>query len=470
MAGCLLAKLLLRLFIAIAPSSLPFLAKSQIDLRIAALSIALSVIMGIVFGLIPAMFRPRAIALAARAPAAKTRTLLRRTMVVLQIAASMILLAGAALLVRSFAILQNQSLGMQSRGVLTAAISLNREKYATPQAQMAFFTQAETALRHLPGVSLVAVSDTVPPGGYQHDQIFSIIAVDGRPPQTGATGGMVTWRWITPAYFNALDIPIVRGSAFHETQRNSTEHFIILSSSLAARLFPNQDPIGQRIKPTPNGPWYVVQGIAADVRNAGLDVPAQPEFYRLRRDQPEDWQQAPSAVLLLKTATPSKALAPWVRSQIAQIDDTVPVEIETMNERVQGLADRPRFETALLTFFACTGLAMAIIGLYGVVAFVAVQRTQEIGIRMALGATRTDVLRLILREGAQLIFVGGVVGLAVAFALSHVLQSILFSVSPHDPISFIAVSLLLAFVALVATVIPARSAMKTDPVTALRAE
>ena len=468
--GCLLAELLLRLFVAIAPSSLPFLSKAQIDMRIVALSITLSLIMGIVFGLIPAMFRPRAITLAARAPAAQTRALLRRTMVVLQIAASMVLLAGAALLVRSFTILQNQALGMQSQKVLTAAISLNREKYATPQAQMTFFTQAEAALRHLPGVSLVAVSDTVPPGGYQHSQIFSIIAVDGRPPQTGATGGMVTWRWITPGYFSALDIPIVRGSPFHEAQQNSTEHFIILSSSLAARLFPNQDPVGQRIKPTPNDPWYMIQGIAADVRNVGLDVPGQPEFYRLRRNQLEDWQQAPSAVLLLKTATPSKALAPWVRSQIAQIDATVPVEIETMNERVQGLADRPRFETALLTFFASTGLVMSIVGLYGVVAFVAVQRTQEIGIRMALGATRTDVLRLILREGAQLILIGGVVGLALALALSRVLQSILFSVSPHDPISFIAVSVLLTLVALVAAVIPARSAMKTDPMAALRWE
>lgn len=470
LAGCLLAEALLRLFVAIAPASMPFLANAKVDMRIVAFTLALSLIAGIVFGLIPAMFQPRAIALAARAPAAQTRALLRRTMVVMQIAASMTLLAGAALLVRSFTNLEDQALGIQTHGVVTAAISLNREKYATPQLQMTFFTQTEAALHRLPGVSLVAISDTIPPGGYHRDQIYSIIAVDGRSAPTGATGGMVTWRWVTPGYFDALDVPIVRGPGLNEAQRTSTDHFIILSNLLAARLFPNQDPIGQRVKPTPNDPWYTVEGIAADVKNAGLDAPDQPEFYRLRRNQLEDWQQAPSAVLILKTSTAPKALAPWVRSQIAQIDSTVPVEIETLSERVAGLADRPRFETALLTFFACTGLAMAIIGLYGVVAFMAVQRTQEIGVRMALGATRADVLRLILGEGFQLILIGGIIGLATAFALARVLESVLFSVSPHDPISFAAVTVLLTLVALIAILIPARSAMKTDPMAALRWE
>ncbi len=206
------------------------------------------------------------------------------------------------------------------------------------------------------------------------------------------------------------------------------------------------------------------------MKNAGLDAPDQPEFYRLRRNVPDDWQQAPSAVFELKTSTAPKALAPWVRSQIAQIDSTVPVKIETLNEHVSGLADRPRFETALLTFFAFTGLVMAIIGLYGVVAFMAAQRTQEIGIRMALGATRADVMQLILREGFRLIAIGGAIGLLAALGLSRVLQSVLFGVSPHDPFSFGAVTVLLTLVALVAILIPARSAMKTDPMTALRCE
>ena len=159
-----------------------------------------------------------------------------------------------------------------------------------------------------------------------------------------------------------------------------------------------------------------------------------------------------------------------MRSQIAQIDPTVPVEIETLVERISNLSDRPRFETALLSFFACTGLVMAIIGLYGVIAFMAAQRTQEIGVRMALGATRLDVMRLFLGEGLRLVLIGGAAGLAVALGLSRALKNLLFSIGPHDPMSFIAVTLLLVLVALVATLIPARSAMKVDPMTALRME
>jgi len=469
-AGCLLAEGLLRLFVAIAPSSLPFLATAQIDVRIVTFTAALAISAGILFGLAPAFFQPRPIAMAARAPAAQTRAMCRRAMVVIQISASVVLLTGSALLVRSFANLQNQALGMRSHGVLTAAIALNREKYAKPPLRMAFSTQAEEALRRLPGIRLVAVSDTMPPGGYHREQIFSIMAVDGRPAPSGATGGMVTWRMVTPEYFKALEIPIVRGQGFTEEQRNSNGHYLILSQTLATRLFPNEDPIGQKLKPTPNDPWHEVVGVAADVKNEGLDSPDQPEFYRLRRSQVDDWGLAPDAVLILKTSTPPESLIPWVRTQIAQIDPTVPVEIETLNERVAGLADRPRFETALLSFFAVAGLLMAIIGLYGVVSFMAQQRTQEIGIRMALGATRADVVRLILHEGMRLVLIGGAIGVLAALAFARVMQAVLFKVGPHDPGSFAAVLGLLSLVALIAIFLPARSAMKTDPMSALRWE
>jgi len=182
----------------------------------------------------------------------------------------------------------------------------------------------------------------------------------------------------------------------------------------------------------------------------------------------EDWN--PWSAVTLKTSLPATALAPWARAQIAQIDPTVPVEIETLSDSVSKLADRPRFETALLGFFAFCGLLMAVIGLYGVISFVAAQRTQEIGIRMALGATRMDILRLIAREGVRLIVLGGVVGLGAALAAAKLLKSLLFNVGPHDPASFAAVALLLALVALAATLIPARAAMKVEPVVALRYE
>ena len=468
--GCVLAVGLLRVFVAVAPSSLPFLAKAQEDLRIVVFTLLLSLTSAVVFGLIPALRKPRAITLAARAPTAGARALLRRVMVVGQIAVSMILLAGAALLVRSFSNLQHQALGLRTQGVLTARITLNRERYTTAQTQMQYFLEAEKALRRLPGVSALALSDSLPPGGNHHEQIYSVISIAGHPALTGGTGGMVAWRWVTPDYFNALNIPIVSGRPFNEDQRTSTARAVILSNSLAARLFPNENPIGQRIQTYQGDPWYTVQGVAADVKNGGLTGADEPEYYRLRRSVADDWQSMPSAVFVIRTEAPAKGMSVWVRSQLAEIDPTVPVDIETLTERVADLADRPRFETALLSFFASTGLVMAVVGLYGVITFIAVQRTQEIGVRMALGASRFDVLRLILREGLVLIACGGLIGLVSALGASRVLKSLLFSIGPHDPITFVAVSLLLVLVASLATIIPARSAMKVDPATALRTE
>ncbi|WP_348263629.1 ABC transporter permease [Telmatobacter sp. DSM 110680] len=469
-AGCALAQGLLYVFVAMAPLGLPFLHRAQLDGRILVFTVVLALMCGLAFGIIPALQRPRSIALAARALPLGARAGMRRILVAGQIAVSMILLAGAALLVRSFTSLQMQPLGMQTSGVVTASISLNRYTFTTPQSRMQFFLQAEAALRRLPGVAALALSDTVPPGGYHRDHIYNIMEVAGRPPLTGGTGGMVAWRWVTPDYFKALDIPILRGQNFTETQRTSNEHFMIISSSLASRLFPGQNPLGQRVKPVPGGPWFTVEGVAANVKNSGLSEEDEPEYYQLWRAEAEDWQQPHSAAFVVKTTLPPTAMSEWIRTQVSALDPTVPVEIETLNERVSGLADRPRFETALISFFAGIGLLMAIIGLYGVVSFMAVQRTQEIGIRMALGATHADVLRLILSEGFRLVLIGGAIGLLAALVLSRVLQSVLFSVSPHDPASFAAVTVLLALVALIAILIPARSAMKTDPVTALRWE
>ena len=468
--GCGLAAGLLRVFIAIAPSGLPYLRDAQLDLRMIVFAVAIALGSAVVFGLAPALYTPRSIALAARTPQAGARAFLRKIIVAAQIAVSMVLLTGAALLVRSFTRLETQPLGLNSKGVVTASISLNRYRYTTPQAQMQFFLAAEQAVRKLPGVSTVAVSDTVPPGGDRRDHIYSIMAVEGRPAMTGGTEGMVAWRWVTPDYFKALAIPVVRGSGFTDEERTSSQHFIIVSSLLASRLFAGEDPVGQHVRPTPNDPWYTVVGVAADVKNSGLTAEQEPEYYQLRRNNIEDWQQAPTATLVVRTTLPPRALAPWIRAQIGGIDATVPVDIEALDEGVSRLADRPRFETALLGFFAATGLLMAVIGLYGVIAYMAVQRTQEIGVRMALGAGRGDILRLILSEGIRLVVLGSVAGLAAALVLSHVLRSLLFHLGPYDPLSYIAVMLLLVLVALGATLLPARMAMKTDPMAALRVD
>jgi putative ABC transport system permease protein len=467
-AGCALAEILLRVFIAIAPAGIPFLLKAHLDLRIVLFTIFLSLACGALFGVLPALKRPRAAALAARSRDCGAHAWLRRCLVAGQIAISLVLLAGAALLLRSFRNLGEQSIGMQTRGVLAAHIELPRYRYTTPQKQMDFFMRAEAALRRLLGVDVVAMSDSMPPGGDHHDHIYNNIKVAGRPSSASGTGGMVAWRSVTPAYFSALGIPIVRGQGFTEAQRTESERYIILSNLLASRMFGNQDPVGQRIQPVPDGPWYTVLGVAADVKNAGLTGADEPEYYRLRRNVADDWNWY--GVLLLKTSLSPSAVAPWVRAQIAQIDATIPVDVETVSEDVSKLAGQPRFETALLAFFAFCGLLMAVIGLYGVISFIATQRTQEIGVRMALGATQWNILCLIAGEGVRLIAIGGALGLAAALSLAQLLRSLLFNVGTHDPASFIAVALLLGVVALAATLIPARAAMKVEPVVALRYE
>jgi len=466
--GLVLAEILLRLFVSIAPAGVPFLEHAHLDLRIVLFSVMVSIVCGGLFGALPALQRPRASALAVRSANSGGHAFTRRCLVVGQIAISMVLLAGAALLMRSFNSLERQNMGMETRGVLTAHIALPRYRYSTPQQQMAFFLAAEAALRRLPGVYAGGMSKWLPPAETHESQIFNNISVAGKPRPTGGTGGMVTWRWVTPDYFKALNIRIVRGSGFTEEERRSSERYLVVSSLLAARLFGDADPIGQHVQPVPNGPWYTVIGIAANVKNGGLSGADEPEFYRLRRSTAEDW--TPWNAVVLKTSLAPAAAAPWVRAQIAQIDPTLPVVVETLSDSVGKLADRPRFETALLGFFAFCGLLMAVIGLYGVISFVATQRTQEIGVRIALGASRVDILRLIAGDGVKLIVLGGSLGLGTALAMARFLKSLLFEVGPYDIGTYAAVALLLGLVALAATLLPARAAMKVEPVVALRTE
>jgi predicted permease len=447
---------------------MPFLQKATLDLRILLAAFALSLISGIVCGILPALQRPRAAALTARTSGTGAQAALRRVLVVAQIACSVLLLSGAALLLRSFRNVEEQNLGMQTAGVLTANISLSLERYNSGQKQMDFFTQAAAALRRLPGVSAVAVVDSLPLAE-RGRHWYSTMAIASKPP-IPAGGDIVYTRSVTTGYFHALDIPIMHGRAFTEADAASKDQLLILSSQLAARMFPNEDPIGQRVRTDQDGPYYLVIGIAANVRNGSLTGENLPEYYRLLRNTPEDWNGNGEETLIIQSALPPATIAPWVRQQIAAIDATTPVDLQTLSAEVTKLADRPRFETALLGFFALTGLLMAVIGLYGVTAYAAMQRTQEIGVRMALGASRANILRIVAWEGTRLILFGGALGLAAALATAHLLRSMLFSIGPYDPFSFLGVAVLLAIVALAATLVPARGAMKLDPVTALRYE
>ena len=284
---------------------------------------------------------------------------------------------------------------------------------------------------------------------------------------------MVASRWVTPQYFQALQIPILQGQGFTDEQLSSNDHFVVLSKALAARLFPKESPLGQHLHIHNGGsadidPSYTIVGVAADVKNGGLALGDEPEYYRLLRHRTQDWDR--QSVLILKTTLPPAATQAWIRSQVAALDPTVPVDIKMLSERVGKLADRPRFEMLLVLFFALTGLLLAVIGLYGVISFFVVQRTHEIGIRMALGALQADILRLVLTNALRLIVPGVLLGLVLALALSRLLSSLLFNVGPHDPLAFAVVTCLLILVALLATLIPATSAIRVNPTVALRCD
>jgi putative ABC transport system permease protein len=466
--GIALAEGLLRIFVKLAPTGIPFLDRAGVDLRIACFAVLLSVISAVLFGLLPALQTPRMVALAARAAKSRKRALLRRSLVVGQIAVSMVLLSGAALLLKSFRNVEEQKLGMQTGGVSTVQIALPGIRYNTTRKQMQFYLDAEAAIRRLPGIRAVAFSDSVPPNGGMEMPWWDL-AVDGKPYPEEGTGGSLSFRKVTSDYFSALNIPIVRGRGFTEEDAPSAERVVIVNRLLAARLFPGEDPIGRRIQSNHRTAWSTVVGMTENVRNGGLIQPDTPEIYFLRGKSDRDWDgQRP--VMVISSVLSPQAVAPWVRSQIAGIDPTVPVKIETLDQTVSKLADRPRFETALLGFFAFCGMLMAVIGLYGVISFVAAQRTQEIGVRMALGATRMNILRLIVGEGVRLIAVGGLLGLGAALGTARLLKSMLYNVGPRDPFTYAAVALLLVLVALAATLVPARAAMKVEPVVALRYE
>jgi len=467
-AGCLLAEALLRAFVAIAPQGIPRLEQARLDGRVLLFALGVSFLCGILFGLVPALHRPRHEYLAARSLAGAGHNGFRQALVAAQIAVSLVLLAGSSLLFRTLWNLSNQALGMQPGGVLTVSLNLGRKADANPAGEMAFFEEVEARLKALPGVGVLALADTIPPGGAMHARPYAGIEVEGQPKFEQGTGGMVAWRSVTPGYFAALRIPLLQGRAFDEDDRNFGARALILSEKLARRLFSEQNPIGRQIRFVGETQWRTVVGVAADVKNGGLFEAGDPEYYLPWRRAPDEARSY--ATLVIRTPLDPAALARWIRPEIAALDPTLPFTMQTMSDRVSSFADRPRFDAALFGMFALMGVLLAAVGLYGVMAFLVTQRTQEIGLRMALGASQASILGLFIGKAWIVIALGAAAGLLAALAASRVLGSLLYGVKPDDPATFALVVGLLAAVATLACYFPARRASKIDPMVALRYE
>ena len=474
-AGCALAWVFLRIFVSIAPAGIPHLEEASLDTRVLLFTLTASIVSGLLFGFAPAMYKPaQEFMTGARATGVRS-SFLRESLVAVQFAMCLVLLSSAGLLLRSFWKLDSVPLGLDAEHVITVDLTLGRQQYSDLNRQFPFWEDLENRMRAIPGVSAAAISDSLPPSGGIRARPFAAIQVEGRAPFTESTGGMVAWRFVSPGYFAALGIPIIRGRAFTEDDRSPGDERVILSASLAHKLFPDRDPIGKHL--FMDFPHTIV-GIARDVKNSGPAQPLEPEYYVLRKhtlegtfrrnqSPPDGWR---SAKLVLRTASDAKLVSDWVRRDVHALDPDLPVTITTMTQRVSKLAERPRFNAVLLAIFAGMGALLAAIGLYGVMAFLVGQRAQEIGVRMALGATRADIARLVLGRAAWWTALGVLIGFVGIQFASRTLRSLLFEVSDHDGLTFAGAVICLVLVALVAAWIPSRDAARLDPMTALRHE
>jgi putative ABC transport system permease protein len=323
----------------------------------------------------------------------------------------------------------------------------------------------------------VAITDSIPPAGGTRGRPLAAIDIEGVPHRPEGTGGMVSWRYVTPGYFASLGIPIVRGRPFSERDRDPAAFVAVLSESLARRMFPHQDPIGKRILKGPQGQWTTVIGVARDVTNLGAVRESWPEYYIVRKpasdynfqnqEPPTGWR---AAVVIARTAIDPKLASGSIRAILRSLDPTLPVEVETMHQRLQEIDQRPRFYALLLAAFAGMGVLIAAVGLYGVMSFLMSQRAREVGVRIALGATPASIVRMTLISAGRWTAAGVAIGAGGSFAAARLMRSLLFQVQPGDPAAVGAAMAVLCAVALLAAAAPARRASRLDPMQILRQE
>jgi putative ABC transport system permease protein len=469
--GMLVAQWGVSALLSLAPDSLPRAKEIAVDGRAFAFSCALALITGVLFGLVPAFH-------ATRVDLADTlkeggrgssegghRHRLRSALVIAEVAIALVLLVGAGLLVRSFARLQEVNPGFRPQGALAVSVSLPPKRYPDDAKQAAFAEQAIARLAALPGVTSVGMSSVVPFSGSDINYGFKI---DGRPPVPPQDMPSIVYYAVSPDYFKAMGIPLLRGRVFDARDRAGALPVAIVGESLVKKHFPGEDPIGKRIHVT-NGPetWRQIVGVVGDVRHYRLDDDGgNPQFYEPFAQRPDD-----SLTFVVRAAGPTAALPAASRAAIYAVDSDQPIaSMEPLTKWVDQSIARQRFAMFLFAVFSAVALLLAAVGIYGVMAYSVGQRRGEMGIRMALGAQRGDVLGLILRQSARLIALGLAAGLAGAFLLTRLLATMLYGVSARDPATFAAIAALLAVVAAVACLLPAHRATKVDPMTALRAE
>jgi putative ABC transport system permease protein len=466
--GLLLASWTVDLLVKLGPGNLPRLLEVSLDPRVLLFTLAVSVLTGIIFGLAPALHSTRVNLNEAlkesggRASGGRSSKRIRGALIVFETASALVLLIGAGLLIYSFVRLLRVPPGFRPDGVVVARTSMPAARYPKIENGKAMYQRALESIGSLAGVEAVGVASNLPLA----DDWTIGFRIEGQDQNTYYSSSNT---WVSNDYFRAMGIQLVAGRTFMDDDGEGAPPVVVVSQSFARKFFPEENPIGRRIR---WGGWAVewltIIGVVSDVRVASLEKEPAPASYMPIFQVPRTRR---NVVFIARTSGDTATLVNAMRERIQDIDQELPVyDVRTMNNVIAESVEQRRFAMLLISIFAVVALLLASVGLYAVMSNLVAQRTREIGIRIAMGARRFDVLKLVVRQGGTLALTGAVLGLLCSFALTRVLSSMLFGVSATEPVVFIVVPLVLMGVALGACLVPARRATRVDPVVALRCE
>jgi putative ABC transport system permease protein len=470
--GLLLAYWAVRALVALNPTNIPRVEELSVDTPVLLFTLVAAVVTGIAFGIFPSWHAARADVNAGlreggRSQAGDSGRLVRRGLVVVEVAVALALLVSAGLLIRSFGRLQQVTPGFDPDTLLTFEVSLPESKYTTPEAQTAFWDALVPRLGTLPGVTGVAATTNMPFGGNWSTGSFT---VEGYQPPKGQPGPWGDIRVVSPGYHAGMRIRLIAGRMFADEDRKDSRSVAIVDDEMVRRYWPNQNPIGKRLTfddaEGKDVKWIEVIGVVEHAAHEGLDAERRVQLYLPYRQRP-----IPFFAVAVRTAGDPLQMSNAVRAAVQSVDRDQPIaNVRTMDDLMGTAVGQRRLSTLLLAVFAGIALLLAAIGIYGVMSFDVTRRTQELGLRMALGAARGSVLSLVVRQGMILAGAGLGIGFALAFAASRLIESQLFGISSNDPTTWAGVIAVLALVAFVATILPALRATRVDPMEALRYE
>jgi len=460
------------LLIALGKKDIPRAIQVGLDWRVLGFTLGVSVLTGLVFGLVPALHLSKtqlteSLKEGRGAGAGARKNRVRGVLVVAELAIAVVLLVGAGLLIQSLWRLQHVNPGLQPENILTFNVSLPDVRYSS-EKQVRFYRDLMARIRSLPGVQSASAVTPLPLSG---DRFGISFQIEGRPvaPKDEPSADMFI---AETNYFRTMGIPITKGRDFEDRDQHNSTPVVIITEQFARQYFPGEDPVGKRIHPgistwdNEDSTMREIIGVAGDVRNRALNTEPKPAYY-----MPQSQLPFTQLIAVVKSTNDPRSLTSSLTREVKAMDPELPVfSVKTMEEYISSSVAAPRFNTTLLSIFAAVALVLTIIGLYGVMSYSVAQRTNEIGIRMALGAQTRDVLGLIVKDGVKLVLLGLVLGIAGALALTRLLSTLLFGVTTRDPVTFVAIAALLSFVAILACYIPAWRATRVDPLEALRCE